>query len=189
MKVHLVSGRNIKYGSELCDSVFCKFNFINQPKGCINRLSKYKSDIHVYDGDHEDNVILWDDIFDLGPCYSVETMIHFRVFEYKVARKDMLIAECKISIGDIIKSIQQSKSAASASAANAMSSKSDTNTSPYKTANQKKEEGSVLNEEVLQWYPLVPVTPGNEDTRATTTTAEEDGLQGSGELKIGVTFL
>ena len=163
VKVHLLSGRNIKIGSELCDSVFCIFSYSNQPTGCNDKLSRHKSDIRAYDGDHEDNVIIWDDIFDMGTCYSSDTCLHFRVFEYKVARKDVFIAECKVRIADIILSLQQAKQ----------------NTNRSSNSNSST-DGNILNEEVLRWYTLVPKGNNIETT--------DEANIGSGELKIGITL-
>ena len=92
----------MKYVGELLDSVFTLIQYTCQPAGVDDKASKHKSAIRNYEGDEEENVILWDEEFDLGMLYSLETMVYVRLFEYKIARTDMFVSEASISLGGLI---------------------------------------------------------------------------------------
>ena len=111
VRIRLINGQNIKYMGSLLDSVFTLINYCNQPEGIADKASKYKSSIRNYDGDEEENVVVWDESFDLGIFYSLETCVRVRLFEYKIARADMFISEVTISLEPLINEMLQKATA------------------------------------------------------------------------------
>lgn len=109
VKLRIVSGRNVKYMGELVDSVFMMLQYSNQPERVDDKASKYKTSIRNYEGDDEENSIEWDEECELGIFYTLETELYVRMFEYKIARKDLFIAEACVPLGDLLNTILEKK--------------------------------------------------------------------------------
>lgn len=60
-----------------------------------------KTNIHSND---EDGVWSWNEDFEFGILYTLETVVRLRIYQYKMGRRDCKICERRISIGELLDS-------------------------------------------------------------------------------------
>ena len=166
--IHLISGHDVKYLNELMDSCFCLLSYANQPDGIHDKSSKFKSSVRNCVGDDEDNAIEWDDEFDLNEFYTLETIVHVRIFQYKIARKDLFIGEAKIPLVKILSQLSVENNGKNDDDNNGKNDVTNNNKDNVTTTTK-----SVLNREIIETYSVIP---------------RYEIPNTGGKLKIGISF-
>lgn len=157
------------YLNELMDTCFCVVQYCNQPRGIQDKSSKHKTDVRNCVSDDHENMITWDEQMDLGPFYTLDTMLHVRIFQYKIARKDLLIGEVDIPLVKIISKLCVSPDEKTTVAGSDIAEADEINLKKLSS-----DDVSVVGRELVDWY-----IAENKDYLLENT---------GGELQIGVEF-